>query len=672
MSNALQIMKKFMNSLDNTALSGREALDEAVQACSKFGSMQAVINSLVQGCASASDKTAWLQAACGINLTNADTGAITGSDAGVGATKTATSVVPEGNLERKYSNSTVYTKSDWQGLQVTQPANFNEAQRHVLSGIYTWWMSEGLNLIKESYGLSFDEAGTTVKKLTIAFDDPSGGWGNALALINSHEENGQTTALTLRVNMAYFSNISASDRDGKQGGNYLDRTLAHELTHAVMAANIDNFIELPRFIKEGAAELVHGIDDTRGNTIRQLLQNPTALQAALDVDNATGSTSITYSSDVNAAGYMLLRYLAKQGASGGTGTIQPPVSKWPGSQVTYSSDYSTVNVGTGFSGVVWLNPSSGVTYAGETNTINASGATGSLTLIGRGTQNAYIIGGSGANDMWGGGASNDVMQGGSGRNVFWYGGGDGTDTVTGFHSGVDKINYYAGGMDSITTEGASVVIASGQGSLTIRDAAAKRLDILVGSTNFRCWFGRSDQDNIVTTSADINFYDGAANRVDTLKVADASAVINLQSTQGIWYAGIDVVDAAAATGSTVIVGDRSANTLIGGKGTTAMWGGGAASDVMQGGSGTDTFWYGHGDGQDTIVSGMAGDSIYFYNVGSGQASFSMDGSNLKLALGGNDTLTVTNWTAASGVNTFRFADQSEYTLTSSLTAIRTK
>ena len=665
-----------MNSLDNTALSGREALDEAVQACSKFGSMQAVINSLVQGCASASDKTAWLQAACGINLTNADTGAITGSDAGVGATKTATSVVPEGNIKREYSNFTVYTKSDWQGLQVTQPASINDAQKHVLSGIYTWWMGEGLNLIKESYGLSFDEAGTTVKELTITFSSPPDGWGNALASVYSSESNysGKTTSLTLHINMAYFSNISNSDRDGKQGGNYLDRTLAHELTHAVMAANIIDFAELPRFIKEGAAELVHGIDDTRGNIIQKLLRNPTALQAALDVDNTNGSTSITYSSDVYAAGYMLLRYLAKQGDNGGsTGTVQPPVSKWPGSQVTYSSDYSTVNVGTGFSGTVWLDANSGVTYAAEANTIDAAGADGKLILVGRGSRNAYIIGGSGSNAMWGGGASNDVMQGGSGTNTFWYGRGDGTDTVTNFHSGTDKINYYAGGFDSIAASAGDVVIGAGSGRLTVRGAAAKQLDILMNGMDFRCWFGRNDQDNSDVVTGAINLYVGSASRKDTLLLTGSqSTVVNLQSNRDIWYINIDAVDASQSTGSNILVGDTAGNTLIGGEGTTAMWGGGAASDVMQGGSGTDTFWYGHGDGQDTIVSGRTGDSIYFYNVGRGRASFSMDGSNLKLSVGGNDTLTVTNWTAASGVNTFRFADQSEYTLTSSLTPIRTK
>ena len=662
MGNALGVMQQFMSSLDNTSLSGQAALDEAVQACSGFGSIQGVIDSLVQSCASAGNKTSWLQSACGINLTNADTGAITGSDAGGSTTKTASSIVPEGNQERRYSYGT-YTKSDWEGLMVTSPdkEELTKAQMHVMSGIWTWWMGEGLKLIKESYGLSFDEAGTTVKKLTITFDPPSDGWGNTLACVNPTETwAGETTELVLHVNMSYFSNMAGSP-DGEEDGEYLDRTLAHELTHAVMAANIQNFAELPRFIREGAAELVHGIDDIRGNIINLLAKNPAALRAALNVNNTKGDTTVTYSSDVYAAGYMLLRYLAKQSSTGTT------ISNWPGTQITYASDNSTLNVGAGYSGTIWLNPQSKVEYNTGVNNIDASAADGNVALIGRGDVSAVIKGGKGTNAMWGGGSSNDVLQGGSGANTFWYGRGDGTDTVTNFHSGTDKINYYAGGFDSITASGSDVVIGAGSGSLDIKDAVGKRLDILVGGVDFRCWFGHNDQANSTVVSGDIDLYVGSSNQQDTLQVTGAaSSVVNLQSNRDVWYLGIDVVDASQSTGSTILIGDAASNTLKGGSGTNAMWGGGSASDTMQGGSGADTFWYGHGDGQDTILNGQSIDTIYLYNADRSQVGFSMDGTNLKVSLGGNDTLTVADWTAASGTSKFRFADQSEYQLTTVL------
>ena len=40
------------------------------------------------------------------------------------------------------------------------------------------------------------------------------------------------------------------------------------MTHAVMAANIKGFNDLHLYIKEGAAELIHGVDDTRGGELR--------------------------------------------------------------------------------------------------------------------------------------------------------------------------------------------------------------------------------------------------------------------------------------------------------------------------------------------------------------------------------------------------------------------
>ena len=51
---------------------------------------------------------------------------------------------------------------------------------------------------------------------------------------------------------------------------YLDRILAHEMTHAVMVINVDDFDNLPQFISEGTAELTHGIVDNRGGLGRNI------------------------------------------------------------------------------------------------------------------------------------------------------------------------------------------------------------------------------------------------------------------------------------------------------------------------------------------------------------------------------------------------------------------
>jgi len=77
-----------------------------------------------------------------------------------------------------------------------------------------------------------------------------------------------------------------------------------------MAANINNFSTLPKYLKEGTAELVHGIDDFRPGVMIDLLTTRKA-----DLETTFANTDTTNSQDPYAAGYMLLRYLGKQGQS---------------------------------------------------------------------------------------------------------------------------------------------------------------------------------------------------------------------------------------------------------------------------------------------------------------------------------------------------------------------
>ena len=74
------VIKNFMASLDQTNLSGESALDEAISACSNgaFSTIQEAIDQMVSDCRTSSSANAFLADYCGIDLNNADTGAITG------------------------------------------------------------------------------------------------------------------------------------------------------------------------------------------------------------------------------------------------------------------------------------------------------------------------------------------------------------------------------------------------------------------------------------------------------------------------------------------------------------------------------------------------------------------------------------------------------------------
>ena len=73
------------------------------------------------------------------------------------------------------------------------------------------------------------------------------------------------------------------------------------------------------------------------------------------------------------------------------------------------------------------------------------------------------------------------------------------------------------------------------------------------------------------------------------------------------YANIKRVDASASTGDVILVGNGE-STLTGGQGNSTLWGFGAKGDLLTGGTGNDTFFYGNGNGRDTITGYSSGDT----------------------------------------------------------------
>lgn len=320
------VIKNFMKSLDNSNMIMEDvegALNTAVAYASNnvYDSWNGLVNSFVDevkkyGATTTAEAKDFLATYCGIDLDNEDTGSITGADAGGAAVKTAISIVPEdGTMADAIAPTTATTTIN--GLTFEWPAAIeNDKQQAIINALITWWAKEGLGLIEESYGLSFNEAGTTVNKIKVEFYTSTSENDSTLAAVynSSYSDGdlaGEATTLWLRINMAKFNDIDLDDVNGYAGqtSGYLDRTIAHELTHAVMAANITGFNKLPDSISEGAAELVHGIDDFRSTTISAL-----ALKANVEqLETALLNTDpqVTYTNSYS-GGYMLLRYFAKQ------------------------------------------------------------------------------------------------------------------------------------------------------------------------------------------------------------------------------------------------------------------------------------------------------------------------------------------------------------------------
>ncbi|MBQ4404879.1 MAG: hypothetical protein II857_10805 [Selenomonadaceae bacterium] len=292
MASQQEVIKKFMASLDTTTKRGETALNEAIKSCSTFNSMQDAIDQMIADCKTAKSADDFLKTYCGINLDNDDTGAITGSDAGGDTTKTAESIVTEeGSLieltSRNWFNDiegqdglivqlakrTGSLKESMGNIAVRDFNELSEQEIYLWRAIYTWWVRNGLNLIAESYGdnFSFDEKKSSAtnkdRTLYIIFEKFDAD-DNALADTWGDSTNDQN--LVIRINLNYYGDADGVDGKSEDTSEYLDRTLAHELTHAVMRANINYHDDLPAFVKEGVAELTHGIDDFRTDSIKKI------------------------------------------------------------------------------------------------------------------------------------------------------------------------------------------------------------------------------------------------------------------------------------------------------------------------------------------------------------------------------------------------------------------
>lgn len=687
---AQSVIKNFMSSLNRTSKSGTAALDEAVQSVSKFSSWAEVINTMAKDCAAYDGNGEdFLKDMCDIVLYNEDTGAITGSDAGGGSTKTPESVVPESGSWR-YPSSSSFTIS---GLTVNihDFDELSDSEEWIVGALYTWWIKESLSLIDNSYGLNFNTSGATVKTLDVYFYDRADG-----KMAASSYSTGQTsTQLQLRINMHYYNDIDTNDPNGVGSSEALvtlDRTIAHELTHAVMSANIDYYNNLPFSFKEGSAELVHGIDDKRLEKIDSLSKSSSSLKNAM-----SGTNTDTY-----AAGYIALRYLAKQAAEGrdpadeidplpgnttaevvDDTTIAETVTTTDNTAVadavsaTAAADTSAVVesavlvegtvmkiIGTTVDDV-WLsgmNPFTGAPNAygnAETIILDAADMTQSRYLGGN-DQDNYIINSNVGSTTWGGVLGNDIMVGGAGKDTFWFLRGCGRDTVVNYQTGAagDVLNLIGGGITNIYRAGANFEITLDDGSaLTVAtdDASANNRITYTydGSEFLSAKIGKTNEVNDFIFEGDSIYYVGG-NNLNALHVTTAGVYVDLDEEV---YSNIQVLDARSSGGGNELIGDAFANHIISGGNDSTVWGGAdEADDVLFGGTGKDTFIYGVDEGNDIINGAEDSDVIDFYNAFLRDLTVTQaDDSGVVLALGLKN-LTIT------GQNNpiLHFADGSNY------------
>lgn len=507
-----EVIKEFMSVLDtDNNTDAKIALNNAVKSCSSFKTIQSAINQMVKDCKNANDWKTFLKEYCGIVLNNDDVGGITGADAGGDIVKTADSIVPEEGSLLTYKKKSFTTN----GLTFTLDKSYSKLatdEKFVWNGLYTWWAEESLNLIQESYGYSFEDEDVLSNDILVKFYTDSKSY--TLAYVSSGFDDNDQLELELNVNMGVFSNLDKKNKNGvskDDSETYLDRTLAHEFTHAIMAAKDESYsYNMPIFVTEGLAELTCGIDDERYDEIIELAQDSSKLKKYLSLTKEESTDTYDY-----AAGFMFFRWLAHQNSDmiinytddvEITGTTSADAIRNYGSNVDidagkgndYIESYYSykdkddndkdvtvtiksvlINGGAGndsitaYSDDVTIKGGAGKDYIESYSDGGiVYGDAGNDTIIG-GDFDDVIYGGAGK-DSLSGGKGKDTLSGGAGADTFVYKSGDGKDIITDY-SAEDKIKIT--GNFTASYSGNNVIFKVGKGSLTVKNG--KNTDITV-------------------------------------------------------------------------------------------------------------------------------------------------------------------------------------------------
>lgn len=610
MATPQNVLKTFMATLDTTSLEGSAAVDSAVKSCSNFSGMNDVISKIKSDCQSyisADSKNGWknfLLEKCGINLSNTDTGAITGKDAGGSKVKTAESIIPGSGSVNKNFTENSFSQN---GLTFNLEKDFDSLspkEQFIWQGLYTWWAKGALDLIKTSYGYSFKDKDVYFNSVTISFKDDD---STTMRAWNEWHANnsGKVERVTIVINMRYYKDIDTTNPNGysSSAGFYLDKTLAHELTHTLTYAKVLNGTDLPKFIKEGLGELTIGIDDERASDITYLAKNPSVL-----FNNLNGKSS-KYSYE---AGYIFFRYLAKQSATGGAYAYDPAKKK----SVMGTSGKDSID-----------NSVSGATiqtYGGNDYIYN-SGASVSI-VAGAGKDSVFNHAATVTID---GGNDADYISNFAGKVTIY--GGAGKDSL--FNSSAGSSALIDGGNDAdyISNSGNKVTIRGGDGNDTIKNWGAS-VSIDGGNSNDRIYSWASSKVTLIGG-------DGA-DYIDNRGVA-ASMVGGNGNDTLTGYSGADTLLGGADNDK--LYGNAGADKLYGGNENDTL-SGGAGNDSLWGGAGKDTFIYKPGEATDKIMdySFNEGDMLTILKSnGKSGGSFTdskFSGSELTLTISGGGTV----------------------------------
>lgn len=187
---------------------------------------------------------------------------------------------------------------------------FNKAERDIIKTLQSGLLAESENIIKDQLGLMGN--GATFKINLENIDGASG----TLASVSFAGPVGNNN-LVMNIDLDDFNNASGDKI--KQ----LKSTILHEMTHAVMANNM-NLGANPTWFAEGSAEAIRGADSRVAIDIANIPGGIATIKTGLNAiftNNSAPTSTAAEVASVYSGGYIAMRYMESQVGSEGIKTL---------------------------------------------------------------------------------------------------------------------------------------------------------------------------------------------------------------------------------------------------------------------------------------------------------------------------------------------------------------
>ncbi|SFK79987.1 flagellinolysin [Brevibacillus centrosporus] len=202
----------------------------------------------------------------------------------------------------KEETDRIANTTEFNTMKLLNVASGDQNQTDLINLLKNSWLGQAEQLISNYFGLQADN-------YTMNLVLEEGTAGGTLAYVQaSVPASGLGTNLELHIEMADY-----------RAGNITDRTIAHEMVHAVFnrSVNVGNATGIPTWFNEGSAELIQGADERLAIELAALGGNNAVNRATIvgNATNAWGGTSQEY-----AGAFAAVRYIHDQiKAAGGSG-----------------------------------------------------------------------------------------------------------------------------------------------------------------------------------------------------------------------------------------------------------------------------------------------------------------------------------------------------------------